>query len=139
MTCCGSLKADAKEYFRLKQYQDACCCHTAAIQACPRANASELSNLCATLTATQLILVRVPEAIESATKAIELDLMGDSRPPALEFRDMVKRATDMHRKMPNIVLMTITGPIRVTDGQDGAGRLDPTMWVIDLRSRPGRQ
>jgi serine/threonine-protein phosphatase 5 len=215
-----SLKAEGNEYFRLQQYQDACRCYTSAIQKCPLTNTNEVSNLYDILSATQLILKRVPEAIQSATQAIEFDrsnykgyvrraaaysesmafqeafddfqvaaklqpneaylrdqlerarrrliesgryvepvqpepqpvtirasassplptrpstphqttytvlhttqtvveLMSDRRPPAFEFRDIVRRTTEMHQKMPNIVSITVTGRIHIVGDMHG--------------------
>jgi serine/threonine-protein phosphatase 5 len=73
MVISGALKAEGNGHFRLKKYADAYRCCTTAIQKCPRTMASELSNLYATLSATELIPDKPAEAIQSATSAIELD------------------------------------------------------------------
>jgi tetratricopeptide (TPR) repeat protein len=73
MTSWDALKAEGRKFVKLKQYADACRSDSAAIQKCPCFHPSELSTLYCTLSASQLILARVPDAIQSATRAIELD------------------------------------------------------------------
>jgi tetratricopeptide (TPR) repeat protein len=73
MATWGALRAEANEYFRQKKYFDAYHCYTAAIAKCPQTNTAELSNLYGQLSQTELILEKVPDAIRSATRVIELD------------------------------------------------------------------
>jgi hypothetical protein len=61
------------ECFQVKKSPDACRRSSNAIQQSPRTSASDLSNLYATLSATQMILELVPETVQSATNAIECD------------------------------------------------------------------
>jgi hypothetical protein len=42
-----------------------------------------------------------PDAVDGAAQRIQ-DMANDTRPSISDFLEMVKRATDMHRKSPNI-------------------------------------
>jgi serine/threonine-protein phosphatase 5 len=86
-----TLRAEANEFFRLKNYEDACRCYLSAIKKCPPSNTPELSNLYVSLSAAQLIRSQIPEAIQSATKAIELD--------GSNYTGYVRRATAYSESM----------------------------------------
>jgi hypothetical protein len=47
------------------------------------------------------------------------DLMNDQRPPAGEFRKMVRKAADRHRKMQNIVSISIERTIHIVGDTHG--------------------
>jgi serine/threonine-protein phosphatase 5 len=47
------------------------------------------------------------------------EMVNDHRPPASDFRDMIQKVADMHRKMPNTVAMTISGTIHVVGDVHG--------------------
>jgi serine/threonine-protein phosphatase 5 len=47
------------------------------------------------------------------------EMIDDHRPPASDFRDMIQKIADMHRKMPNTVSITISGTIHVVGDVHG--------------------
>ena len=73
MSSPGALHAQGREQFRRKQYFDAYRCFLAAADKCTARDTLLLSKIYQSLSQTELILERVKDAIDSATKAIEYD------------------------------------------------------------------
>jgi hypothetical protein len=46
-------------------------------------------------------------------------MLNDHRPSAGDFRDLLRKATELYRKMPNIVPVTITGTIHIVGDTHG--------------------
>ncbi|OHS98443.1 hypothetical protein TRFO_35154 [Tritrichomonas foetus] len=66
-------RTEGNGYFREKKYFDACRCYEAAIAACPESDNKQLSVIYTNLSASQLQIEKLNEAITSSSKAIELD------------------------------------------------------------------
>jgi serine/threonine-protein phosphatase 5 len=73
MSSAGALRTQGNEAFRQKQYFEAYRLFLDAIQKYPQTAKSELSQAYTQLSATELILEKCPQAILSASKAIEYD------------------------------------------------------------------
>jgi serine/threonine-protein phosphatase 5 len=73
MSSGGALRTQGNEAFRQKQYFEAYRLFLAAIEKYPQTARGELSQAYTQLSATELILEKCPDAIRSATKAIEYD------------------------------------------------------------------
>lgn len=67
------VKQQGNEAFRTKQYFKAETYYSQAIRLCPETEAKALSILYSNLSATELILEKLSESIDHATKALELD------------------------------------------------------------------
>jgi serine/threonine-protein phosphatase 5 len=224
MEASNSLKAQGNEFFKSRQYAEAIQCYALAIAKCPRKNVADLSQLYVRLATTELMLDKVPDAIRSATKAIELDgtnatayvrranaylqsgalleaytnfetasrmqpqdsylksrladakraltasggsipkvapqsarpprpaqlpssrftaawaeqlmrdLLADRRPSANDFMEMIKAATDIHRRLPNIAAVSMIGTIHIVG--DVHGQYQDLAAIFSTCGRP---
>ena len=73
MASAGALRTQANEYFRQKQWFEAERLYQQALAKCAQTDKLQLSQIHSQLSAVQLVLERVPAAIDSASKAIEFD------------------------------------------------------------------
>lgn len=69
----GAKRAEGNELFRRKQYFEAYRCYQEALEKCGKTDKNLLSQIYANLSSCELIMERAKDAIESATKAIELN------------------------------------------------------------------
>jgi tetratricopeptide (TPR) repeat protein len=91
----------------------------------------------ATLTPAALSQEARSKWASSYADALAKDLMNDRRPPLAEFRELIIAADEMHRRMPNIVSLTVDRKICIVG--DTHGQYQDVIGIFEKFGNPSSQ